>query len=403
MALEARLEELRSYVGLSAEDAALLLRFCPLAKPSFSAIADEFYAIVRMHPGAFAVLEGETQAVRLHESLEVWMGELLSGPYDRAFLERHARIGEVHVRVGLGPRFMVTAMSRVRGSLQRVAALALADDPTTSAATALAIGRVCDLALSILLDSYQRALLAQIELAGRKEREAIHSQLDERKRADGLAAGLAHEIRNPLNGASLHLSVIERGLARSGDVPAPMREAAEVLRNEIRRLGSLVTDFLEVARPRPLVPVESDINALAQGVRVLLEAEAEAHGVSLMVEPFAFPVLLRVDVERTNQVLVNLVRNSLDAVKVGGKVVIRVRRLPDHVEIDVADDGIGVADPNAPVFDPFYTTKDRGAGLGLSIVQRVVNDHGGEVSFSSQPGSTTFTVRLPCEAAQSLL
>jgi signal transduction histidine kinase len=102
-------------------------------------------------------------------------------------------------------------------------------------------------------------------------------------------------------------------------------------------------------------------------------------------------------------VLVNLVRNALDAVKDDGAVAIRVRRLPEHVEIDVADDGAGVPDTSAPIFDAFYTTKDRGTGLGLSIVQRIVTDHGGEVSFSSRPGSTVFTVRLPVEPARSLL
>jgi signal transduction histidine kinase len=218
-----------------------------------------------------------------------------------------------------------------------------------------------------------------------------------------MAAGLAHEIRNPLNGASLHLSVIERGLARSTDVPAPMREAAEVLRAELWRLGGLVTDFLEVSRPKPLLLADCDLNALAASVRALLAPEAETRQVALAVEPFPFPVLARVDVERTKQVLVNLVRNALEAVEDGGAVSIRVRRLPEHVEIDVADDGAGVPDPSAPIFDAFYTTKDRGTGLGLSIVQRIVTDHGGEVSFASRPGSTVFTVRLPAEPAQSLL
>jgi signal transduction histidine kinase len=138
-------------------------------------------------------------------------------------------------------------------------------------------------------------------------------------------------------------------------------------------------------------------------VRTLLAPEAEQRRVALTVEPFAFPVRTRVDLERIKQVLVNLVRNALDAVKEGGCVILGVRRLPAHVEIDVADNGMGVPDPNAPIFDAFYTTKDRGTGLGLSIVQRIVTDHGGEVSFSSRPGSTVFTVRLPYEPAQSLL
>jgi PAS domain S-box-containing protein len=528
----ALLAELRSYVGLSDDDARLLSSFHPLARPSFAAIADEFYAVIRMHAGAFTVLKDEAQARRLHASLQVWLGELLSGSYDEAFFERHARIGEVHVRVGLDLRYVVGAMSRVRLSLQRIAASGLITDPDASRRTSLAIGRICDLDLAILLETYKNDLLGRVDRARLKEQEDIRSQLDVRKRlledvqqaadvvllgldaggrvvianpkaeelaghtrdelasldvfelffgeragplreallaaahgppvqieaevrtrsgktrmvrwhaaahhppssgdastlvlvgvdvtkerqlerrarqnerlaaAGALAAGLAHEIRNPLNGASLHLSVIERGLARSADVPQPIKEAVDVLRAEIRRLGGLVTDFLEVARPKPLMLAASDLNDLARGVRTLLALEAEARSVTLTFEPFPFPVIARIDVERTKQVLVNLVRNALDAVAEGGKVGIRVRRLPEHAEIDVTDDGMGISDPNAPIFDAFYTTKDRGTGLGLSIVQRIVTDHGGEVSFASRPGSTVFTVRLPCEPAQSLL
>ena len=527
----ALLAELRSYVSLTEEDAALLARFRATAEPAFPAIADDFYAVIRMHAGAFAVFKDEAQARRLHASLQVWLGELLGGTYDEAYVERHARIGQVHVRVGLELRYMVTAMSRVRVSLQRIAAETLVAEPAVREATSLAIARICDVDLAIMLESYKDDLVGRVERARASEQESIRSQLDERKRmledvqqaagvvllaldaqgrvvianpkaeqlmgytreemtehdlfemlfaerasslkatllaaiegepveleaaartrsgktrivrwhsaahkasdaaaptvvvvgvdvtkerelerrarqnerlaaAGAMAAGLAHEIRNPLNGASLHLSVIERGLARSTDVPAPMREAADVLRAEIWRLGGLVTDFLEVSRPKPLVLADCDLNALAGSVRTLLAPEAEARRVALALEPFPFPVVARVDVERTKQVLVNLVRNALDAVVDGGAVGIRVRRLPEHVEIDVADDGAGILDPDAPLFDAFYTTKERGTGLGLSIVQRIVTDHGGEVSFASRPGSTVFTVRLPADPAQSVL
>jgi PAS domain S-box-containing protein len=526
----ALLIELRSYVGLTEEDAALLARFRPVAQPSFDAIADEFYAVVRMHTGAFAVLQDEAQARRLHASLKVWLRELLGGVYDAAHVARLERIGEVHVRVGLEIRYMVGAMSRVRASLQRIATTELAE-PVASAKTLIALARVCDLDLAIMLESYKNDLVGRVERAQAHERASIHSQLDARMRlledvqqaadvvllgldshgrvvianpkaeqlagysraelagldifellfagrapamraalmaaakdgpveleaesrtrsgktrtvrwhaaahraseadeptvvvvgvdvtkerelerrarhnerlaaAGALAAGLAHEIRNPLNGASLHLSVIERGLARSADAPAPMREAADVLRAEIRRLGGLVTDFLEVARPKPLVLVDFDLNELAHGVRTLLAPEAATRRVSLDVEASPFPVPIRIDVARSKQVLVNLVRNALDAVKEGGAVRIAVRRLPEHAEIDVADNGSGIPDPNAPIFDAFFTTKDRGTGLGLSIVQRIVTDHGGEISFSSHPGSTVFTVRLPAEPARSVL
>ena len=485
--------------------------------------------MIRLHTGAFAVLKDEAQARRLHASLQGWLRELLGGVYDEAYVVRLSRIGEVHVRVGLELRYMVAAMSRVRSSLQRIAATELTE-PGQSATTMLALARVCDLDLAIMLESYKDDLVGRVERAQAHERESIRSQLDARKRlledvqqaadvvllgldgkgrvvianpkaeqlagysrdelggldifallfadraatmraalmaaitgepveleaeartrsgkprivrwhaaahraseadeptlvvvgvdvtkerelerrarhnerlaaAGALAAGLAHEIRNPLNGASLHLSVIERGLAKFADAPAPCTRRPTSSRRD-PAAGWAGERLPRRRAPQAAHPGQLRSEHLAESVRVLLAPEAAVRKVSLEVEPSPFPVTVRIDVERSKQVFVNLVRNALDAVKEGGRVSIAVRRLPEHVEIDVADDGAGVPDPNAPIFDAFFTTKDRGTGLGLSIVQRIVTDHGGRCPSPAGPGATVFTVRLPAEPAQSML
>jgi signal transduction histidine kinase len=280
---------------------------------------------------------------------------------------------------------MVTAMSRVRAALQNVAARTLAGDSERIGAVATAVARVADLDLAIMLESYKDDFVGRVDRARAREAEQLRA----------LGAGLAHEIRNPLNGASLHLSVLDRALARTPDVSPHAREAAEVLRAEIKRLSALVSDFLEVARPKPLARVECDVNEIARGVASLVAPEAELRRVMLRVEPLALPALATVDPDRVRQILLNLVRNGIEAVAEGGHVSILVRRLAEAVEIGVADDGIGIPDAAAPIFDAFYTTKERGTGLGLSIVHRIVSDHGGDVRFESRPGSTVFTVRLP--------
>jgi signal transduction histidine kinase len=379
------LAELRSYVGLTRADEELLAGFLPVARPHFAGIAAEFYAVILAHPGTAAVLEDERQAQRLHASLQVWLGELLGGPYDVTYAENHARIGQAHVRVGLGLRYMVTAMSRVRAALQEIAARALEADPEKSRAVSAAVARVSDLDLAIMLESYKDDSVRHVDRALAREAEQLRA----------LGAGLAHEIRNPLNGASLHLAVLDRALARSRDVSPHAREAAAVLRAEIKRLGTLVNEFLEVARPKPLARVVCDVNEIAKAVAVLIAPEAESRRVAMQVEVFSLPALATVDPDRVRQVLLNLVRNAIEAVAEGGHVAILVRRLPQTVEMDVADDGVGIPDAAAPLFDAFYTTKERGTGLGLSIVHRIVSDHGGDVRFESTPGSTVFTVRLP--------
>jgi signal transduction histidine kinase len=238
---------------------------------------------------------------------------------------------------------------------------------------------------------------AGIDSTHERELERQARQNERLAAAGGLAAGLAHEIRNPLNGATLHLSVLERAIARSSSLPPSAREATEVLRAELKRLSALVTDYLEVARPKPLARVMYDVNTIACSVESLLQPEAETRRISLTVDPFPFPAIALLDVERTKQVLINLMRNAIEAVDEGGHVVVRVRRLPQNVEVDVIDDGPGIEDPKAPIFDAFYTTKERGTGLGLSVVHRIVSDHGGSIRFDSRPGSTVFTVRLPIQ------
>jgi PAS domain S-box-containing protein len=169
------LDELKSYIGFTDEDAVTLSEFRPFAAASFPAIADEFYALIRLHEGAFAVLRDEAQARRLHASLQVWLDELLSGPYDEAYVARHGRIGQVHVRVGLPQHYMVTAMSRVRGSLRDLSRRLFSKDPTAEARCGAAIEHICDIDLAIMLESYRRDLDARIARVRALEREATES------------------------------------------------------------------------------------------------------------------------------------------------------------------------------------------------------------------------------------
>jgi PAS domain S-box-containing protein len=225
----------------------------------------------------------------------------------------------------------------------------------------------------------------------------LEQRMPERPATTGvLAAGLAHEIRNPLNGASLHLSVLERALSRLPNVPLAAAEAVAVLRTETKRLSALVTDFLEVANPRQLVRRTCDLNQIAHAAAGALERELDARTVTLSFEPWPEPVLAQLDAEPITQAFINLLRNAADAAGREGRVTLRVRRIHGRAEIEVEDDGAGIAEPNAPIFDAFYTTK-QGTGLGLSIVQRAVADHGGKVVYKSRAGCTVFTVRLPIE------
>jgi signal transduction histidine kinase len=215
-----------------------------------------------------------------------------------------------------------------------------------------------------------------------------------------MAAGLAHEVRNPLNSASLQLAVLERRLGR-GETAETITPIARIIKGEIERLDRLVGDFLAFSKPSPLDPRPVDVPALLGAVLELFAPEAEAARVSVCVEaPSTLPPVAG-DPERLRQVVLNLTRNSLEAMQErGGQLTLRAREEKDCVEIEIEDDGPGFAE-ELPVFDAFFTTKDHGTGLGLSLVHRIVADHGGSIRVQSRPGKTCFTVALPNSGARS--
>ena len=213
-----------------------------------------------------------------------------------------------------------------------------------------------------------------------------------------LAAGLAHEIRNPLNGANLHLSVLERELGRSGALSGPVRDALAVIRSELHRVSSFVTDFLEFARPRPLARTSVDANDIVRRVFDRLRPSSEARDVALSLEGGPGPVMAWLDPDRIERALLHVVENGIEAAPRGGRAEVRVGGKEGVLEIDVEDDGPGLPPGHSPIFDPFYTTKPTGTGLGLSIARRAVRDHGGDLTVTSVPGRTVFRARIPVPA-----
>lgn len=237
-----------------------------------------------------------------------------------------------------------------------------------------------------------------------EEREMLRRTLRaERLAAVGtLAAGLAHEVRNPLNSAQLQLSVLERRIERGTHDADNLLGVARVVKDEIKRLDRLVSDFLAFAQPRPLELSRKPVNDLIEPMVELIGPEAESHRVVLRVELAEDAGTVLVEPERMRQVLLNLVRNALEAMSDGGTLTLRTRGPDDlgNIRIEVEDTGPGFGE-DAPVFDAFYTTKEGGTGLGLAIVHRIVTAHDGNIRVESRRGRTCFTVLLPDQPADS--
>ena len=216
-----------------------------------------------------------------------------------------------------------------------------------------------------------------------------------------LAAGLAHEIRNPLNGAQLHVAFLDRAIRRRGGDPE-MLEAAQIVADEIKRLATLVSEFLAFARPQPLQLVPVSMAALLSRARDLVRSQADAAHVMVALDLPTADVEIQGDAGRLEQVLLNLLNNAIESLEPrgGGNAVLRMRRQPRHVTVEVEDEGPGLASEDAPIFDAFFTTKPGGTGLGLAITHRIVTDHGGTIDVSSKPGRTVFRITLPLSQGQ---
>jgi signal transduction histidine kinase len=223
--------------------------------------------------------------------------------------------------------------------------------------------------------------------------EAMRAQLRSRdERMQMMLAGIAHEVRNPLGGLQLYAGLLREELPP--DRPELVEHAKKVDR-ELEHLKVIVSDFLEYARrPRPAF-ASLDAAELCAEVYELVRVDAEARGVMLRVDA-PEPVAFAADAGQLRRALLNLVYNALQASPAGAEVALCARSDDDEVEISVADHGPGISDDVLEkIWTPFYTTKQKGTGLGLAFVREIAVEHGGRVEVTSTSGGTTFRLRFP--------
>jgi len=252
---------------------------------------------------------------------------------------------------------------------------------------------------TVLLDdagNVKNIVATGLDVTEAREMEARVRRTEHLASLATFSAGVAHEIRNPLNAATLHLTLLGRLLkGREPDLEGA-REAAGIASSEILRVSQLLQDFLQFARPIALRRGPADLRRICDDIAALCSVEASASGVEIMVTGDA-AIEANVDEQRLRQVLLNLVRNAMEAVGSGGHVRIDVVAEGRRARLRVEDDGPGLAADEVRIFQPFFTTKEKGTGLGLAITHRIVTDHGGDISVESRPGRTIFTITLPFE------
>jgi len=287
------------------------------------------------------------------------------------------------VRGGLATALTVIALTLPYGRYRHITDAALLANEYTEMFFYVAIGLTSGVLIELQRRERKRSERLSRELA-RKEHLSSLGQM---------AAGLAHEIKNPLGSI--------RGAAEvlSDDFPPGSRkhELLKVLAKETARLNRVVEDFLSFAKPRPLDLAPTDLNALLDDVISQMRIETSGYEIVKRYDPSLPPV--RLDAEKIRQVFINIVLNAVSAMEKGGRLTIATSRSGYQAEVVFQDTGRGIAPENLErIFDPFFSTRPTGTGLGLSISHTIVQNHGGRIEVESEEGAgTKVTVTLPLD------
>lgn len=376
-------EELKRYVKWSPADEAALHALHPLCSPELVRIADLFYKQILEHDGARVALEGgESQVGRLKVTLVAWMDRLLTGPWDEEYFALRCRIGRVHVRIALPQHYMFGAMNVIRRELELIIGREYEGRPRELAQARDAVDKILDLELAIMLHTFHEDLQAQ---QNRVERLSTFGQL---------IGAIGHELRNPLGVIESSLYIL-KGRAGSDD---RMLKHIGRIGEQVTLANSTIAGLIDMIRDKPLlrepVRLRELVDAALGTLTVPPGVVVRREGLDGLPEVAGDPTQLR-------QVLRNLLDNALHAVGKSGEISVSARPLNGggKIELVICDSGPGV-DPaiRKRLFEPLISAKAGGIGLGLSLVKRFIERHGGTIVYAPEGRGARFVIKLPVRA-----
>lgn len=375
-----RYQELQSYVNWTEQDAARVQAIGALVAPYFGPLVDDFYAEIENHPEAKKVITGgEEQIARLKKSLHRWLEELLSGCYDRDYVERRWRVGFRHVEIGLNQVYTNAALSRLRCGLLAAIAAEWRGDSQVLLLALESLNKLLDLDLAIIEDAYQTEF---------QRRQAVAERL---ATIGKVAGGVAHELRNPLNVVKTSVYYLINAKNAS---PEKIKTHLDRIERQVGVADRVITALNDFAR----LPVpQLDRVELEPCLQEVLEETTLPSNVAVEWSLSSPSPAVLGDRAQLQIVFGNLIRNARDAMPSGGVLRLVVQEVPDHVEVTVQDNGVGIPPESLPrILEPLYSTKAKGIGLGLSIAHEILGRHQGTLHVKSEVGvGSSFTVRLP--------
>ncbi len=374
-----RYQELQRYVGWTPEDADRVRTIGPLVAPQFETMVDDFYDEIKRHPDALKVITGgEEQIARLKKTLVRWLEELVSGTYDREYVERRWAVGYRHVEIGLNQVYTNAALSRLRRGLLSAVQGKWQGSAEDMVAARGSLNTLLDLDLAIIEDAYQTEF---------QRRQAAAARL---ATIGKVAGGVAHELRNPLNVVKTSVYYLVNARNPAADKIKAHLERIERQVGVADRVITALNDFARLPLPQ-MEPIR-----LEACLTEILENSPLPETITLEWS-LAPDLAVMGDRALLSIALGNVIRNARDAMPDGGTLRMAACADGDLVEIRVQDTGVGIPPENLPrIFEPLYSTKAKGIGLGLSIAHEILTRHHGVLRVTSEVGAgTTFTIQLP--------
>ncbi|MCL1812688.1 MAG: ATP-binding protein [Treponema sp.] len=283
--------------------------------------------------------------------------------------------------------------------------------------------RLLSISIFPLVKDYQitGSLVHINDITEKRKKEARMRQIESLASLTTLAAGVAHEIKNPLGSISIHIQLLQKAFSKNEELyylshpedrPDPnfshgekgpvayfsmFHRYIDVINEEIDRLNHIVVDFLFAVRPMTLNLKESNFNNFLQEIAEFTAYELSDAQVDLELDLDEKLPLLDFDEQLMKQALLNLIQNAVAAMTEGGKIILKTEKKDNEAILSVIDTGAGIPDKNlAKIFEPYFSTKERGSGLGLTLVFKIIREHRGEINVTSKEGEgTCFTIALP--------
>jgi len=407
-------KRLAEFFQYGSEERAALARLQPLLERHADDLVAAFYRHLLSFPETQALLRDPEVTRRLLTKQREYLLSLAGPEIDEAYVAARRRIGEVHARVGLEPRWYLGAYALYRSLLARLIKTNSGRGGARDAIrTVVALGRLLLLDSSLAIDAYMerherdleylnrelaasgRRLAQDLERTGTALRHtAERARAAERLASLGtLVAGLAHEIGTPMGVIQGHAKLLEGAVADDN-----ARWRLRTIQDQIARISRIIQSLLNMARPGRPRRVPVDVAALLDNTLAFLTEKLQRRQI-VVKRDYATVGSVAGDPERLQQVFLNLFLNAADAMPKGGELSVSLGMQGPEVEVRVADNGCGIpAGDRERVFEPFYTTKaaGEGSGLGLSVVQGIISEHHGAIEvLRSDASGTEFRILVP--------